>query len=105
MHISRDLKWNNHISEIGKKVSKRQYFLRQLKWAKIQPKDLLTFYLTGVRPVMEHACPVFNDSLPIYLKEDLENLQKGALRIICPELSYAEALFMQVLNICSREDN
>ena len=29
MHISRDLKWNKHISEIVKKVSKRLYFLRQ----------------------------------------------------------------------------
>ena len=75
MHISRDLKWNNHISEIVKKVSKRLYFLRQLKRAKIQPKDLLTFYLTCVQPVMEYAYPVFNDLLPIYLKEDLEKIQ------------------------------
>ena len=93
MHISRDLKWNNHILEIVKKVSKRLYFLRQLKRAKTQPKDLLTFYLTCVRPVMEYACPVYNDSLPIHLKEDLEKLQKRALRIIYPELSHAEALF------------
>ena len=57
--ISQDLEWNNHIAEIVKKVSKRLYFLRQLKRAKIHPKDLLTFYLTCVRPVMEYACLVF----------------------------------------------
>ena len=42
---------------------------------------------------MEYACLVFNDSLPIYLEENLEKLQKRALRIIYPGLSYAEALF------------
>lgn len=92
MNISQDLKWDIHISEIVKKVSSRLYFLRQLKRAKIQAKDLITFYLTCVRPVMEYACPVFHDSLPQYLSEDLEKLQKRALRIIYPALSYSEAL-------------
>ena len=55
-------------------------------------KDFITFYLTCVRPVAEYACPVFHDSLPQYLSQDLEKLQKRALRIIYPGLSYPEAL-------------
>ena len=90
--ISKDLKWNIHIVEIVKKASSRLYFLRQLKRAKINEKDLLTFYLTCVRPVTEYACPVFHNSLPLYLSEELEKLQKRALRIIYPTLSYPEAL-------------
>ena len=70
--ISKDLKWNTHISGIVKKVSTRLYFLCQLKRAKIHPSDLLTFYKTCVRPVMEYAYPVFHDSLPIYPSEELE---------------------------------
>ena len=92
MSISKDLKWNIHIVEIVKKASSRLYFLRQLKRAKINEKDLLTFYLTCVRPVTEYACPVFHNSLPLYLSEELEKLQKRALRIIYPTLSYPEAL-------------
>jgi hypothetical protein len=80
------------ISEIVKKVSTRLFFLCQLKRIKICTKDLLTFYLTCVLPVMEYACPVFHDSLPNYLCEDLEKLQKRALHIIFPTLPYAEAL-------------
>jgi hypothetical protein len=76
MRITNDLKWNTHISEIVKKVSTRLFFLCQLKRTKICTKDLLTFYLTCVRPVMEYACPVFHDSLPNYPCEDLEKLQK-----------------------------
>ena len=55
-------------------------------------KDFITFYLTCVRPVAEYACPVFHDSLPQNLSQDLEKLQKRALRIIYPGLSYPEAL-------------
>lgn len=35
LHVSQDLKWNYHIAEIVKKVSKRLYLLRQLKRVKI----------------------------------------------------------------------
>ena len=45
-----------------------------------------------MRPVAEYACPVFHDSLPQYLSQDLEKLQKRALRIIYPGLSYTETL-------------
>ena len=33
LQISCDLTWNNHVSEVVKKVNKRLYFLRQLKRA------------------------------------------------------------------------
>ena len=41
---------------------------------------------------MEYACPVFHDSLPVYLSNDLERIQKRAMRIIYPSTSYQEAL-------------
>ena len=48
-------------------------------------------YTTCIRPVLEYACPVFHHSLPQYLSNEMERLQKRALRIIQPDLSYAEA--------------
>ena len=92
LNISNDLKWNCHVSEIIRKVSARLYFLRQLKRAKVPPKELLTFYTTCVRPITEYACPVFHNGLPQYLSNDLEQLQKRALRIIYPQATYADAL-------------
>ena len=35
---------------------------------------------------------VWNFNSPDYLKEEIERIQKRALRIICPNLSYREAL-------------
>ena len=81
-NISCDLKWNAHLSEVLKKDTSRPYFLRQLKQSNIATKDLLSFYLVCVRPITEYACQVFHNALPQYLSEDLERLQKRALRII-----------------------
>ena len=92
LNITSDLKWNHHISEISRKVSKRLYFLKQLKRARVATKDLVIFYITCIRPTMEYACPVYHNSLPNYLSDELESLQKRAMRIIFPSLPYFEAL-------------
>ena len=74
------------------------YFLRQLKRAKVPANDLLSFYIICIRPVVECACPVYHTSLPQYLSDQLECLQKRALRIISTnDLSYRQAL--EVFNI------
>lgn len=90
--VSDNLRWNAHVESICKKAATRLYFLKQLKRAKVPPKDMLLFYTTCIRPVLEYACPVFHNSLPQYLSNEMERLQKRALRIIQPDLSYAEAL-------------
>ena len=67
-------------------------FPLHIETSKNSSKRLSTFYKICVRPVMEYACPVFLDSLPIYLSEELEKLKRRAFRIIYPTLSYEEAL-------------
>ena len=87
--ISNDLKWNVHVEMIGKKAVARLYFLRQLQRAKVPANDLLSFYITCIRPVAEYACSVFHTALPQYLSDQLERLQKRALRMISTnDLSY-----------------
>ena len=90
--FSVDLKWNAHVDEIVKKVNKRLYFLRQLKRAQVKSKELVLFYLSCIRSVMEYACALFHSSLPQYLSVDLERCQKRALRIMFPDKEYDEAL-------------
>jgi len=56
------------------------------------PEELMLFYITCIRSILEYACPVFHRALPGYLSEDLERLQKPALRIIYSSMSYNQAL-------------
>ena len=78
--------------ELVKKASCRLYLLRQLKRSQVTPEELILFYITCIRSNLEYAFPVFHRDLPGYLSEDLERLQKRALRIIYPGMSYNQAL-------------
>ena len=91
LNISSDLKWNVHVSELVRKVSTRLYFLRQLKKSHVATLESF-FYVTCIRSILECGSPVFHRAQPSYLSEDLERLQKRAMKIIYPQLSYAKAV-------------
>ena len=87
--ISNVLKWNAHVTESIKKCNKRLYFLILQKRAGVCRKDIVNFYCTVIKPVLDYCSPIFYHSLPEYLSEDLERVQKRALTIISPEQSYS----------------
>ena len=97
--ISKNLTWNMHIDQIIKKASKRMYFLIQLKRANAARHELILFYTSRIRSVMNYASPRFSTPYHFYLKKDLENVEKRALSIICPGLAYRKAL--ELSNIMS----
>ena len=101
LHVSCDLKWNFHINEVIKKARKRLYCLSQLKRSGLGTSELVQFFRTCVRPITEYACPVFHDSLPAYLSQDLEAVQKRAMRMIFPFCPYEEALAQSKLGTLS----
>ena len=43
--VANDLTWNDHVTEITKKASKRVYFLTQVKRAGVPKQDLALFYV------------------------------------------------------------
>ena len=53
--------------------------------------ELLAFYCSVIRSVLEFSCQLFHRRLPKYLSDDIECNQKRAMRIIFPSLSYCEA--------------
>ena len=90
--ITSTLKWNKHVNNIISKSSKRIYLLVQLKRAKVPNKEIVNFYTICIRPILEYASTVFHYSLPKYLSDELERVQKRALRIVYPSKHYNEAL-------------
>ena len=66
--------------------------LRELKRAGVSCNDLVLFYCSAIRSVLEYACMLFHRSLPRYLSEDLELIQKRAMRIILPDYKCRDAL-------------
>ena len=67
--IANNLTWNDHVTEIIKKASKRLYFLTQLKRAGVPKQELALFYVSCVRSVIDYAAPVFfNTSILLYMR-------------------------------------
>ena len=60
--------------------------------AKVARTDIGLFYFSCFRSIMGYALPAFHFSLHKYLMQELERVQKRTMSIICPGVSYHEAL-------------
>ena len=65
--------------------------LRPLKKGGVDAEDIVAVYCSLVRPILEYASVCFSN-VPKYLPIALERVQKRALAIIFPDLSYKNAL-------------
>ena len=78
------------------------FFLILLKRTKVPARDIISFYLTCIRPVLEYCDPLYHHALPDYLSNGIERVQKRALSIISPGLSYLDNL--SLFNLKSLKD-
>ena len=99
--VTKDLKWNDHVEKIVNKASQRIYLLKQLRRFGLDAGDLKCFYVASIRSILGYSCQVFHYGLPQYLSDVIERIQKRALRIIYPQLSYQDALDMLELQTLS----
>ena len=83
------LKWNEHIDSVVSKASKRLYIIRTLRRSGVPAEDLLEIYFAIIRSVLEYCCVVWHNTLPSYLANQFERVQKRALRIILPDTPIA----------------
>jgi hypothetical protein len=88
--LQNDLKWNAHVDAITSKASKRLHILRVLRNSGVSAHDLLTIYISIIRS--EYCCAAWNTSIPSYLSDKIERVQRRALRILYPNMSYSSAL-------------
>ena len=78
--ISKDLKWNTHVSNVCTKTNRTLGFLRHNLWS--CPQDVKeTVYKGLVRPILEYGSPVW-DSHGIVVQEELEKFQNRAARFV-----------------------
>ena len=63
--VTHKVTWNDSTTYICSKTSKRFYHLKQLRRGGLDSVDLLAFYGSVIRPVLEYAYPVLYTSLAI----------------------------------------
>ncbi len=104
--LSSDLSWGPHVSYMLQKISKRYYIIFQLAKIGIVHHEIVMIYCAIIRSVLEYACAVWHSGLTITQSDDIERVQKRCMRIIYPELSYNDALFVAGLDkLCVRREN
>ena len=90
--IRDDLKWNTHVDAITSKAGKRIHMLSQMKKAGVPVTDITQMYCAKIRPLLEYACQAWHPGLTDYLSTDIERIQKRAMWITYPNLTYDVAL-------------
>ena len=91
-----------HVDEITAKANQCVFWLSRLKRAGVPPDDLIMIYKSVVRPVLEYASAVWHPVLTNYLSQELESVQRGALRIVYPDCPYNVALETASLQTLSK---
>lgn len=99
--FSSDMTWKAHIDHIYSKASPRLYYLRQLRRCKLSNADLLMFYRSVIRPLLEYSCPAWHTGITKQDSEHLEHIQKGAMTVIHPGIPYENALTLSNLETLS----
>ena len=92
--ISNDLKWTKNTHNIVKRANARMQLLRKISNFGASYDDLKNIYILYIRSLLEQSCTVWHSGLSDENKEDLERVQKSALKLILKEnyKSYENAL-------------
>ena len=80
--ITDDLKWDANTEMIVKKANTRMELLRKVASFNPSIADKRTLYILYVRSILEQSCVVWNSSLTAENSNNLERVQKAAVRII-----------------------
>ena len=91
--IASDMTWSLHVEDVIAKSSRALYMLYILKRFRPQQEYMVKVYTTYIRPLLEYCAPVFHASLTAKQAQQLERIQKRALKIIAGyDTSYQQIL-------------
>lgn len=83
--ISEDLSWYRNTTEMCLKAYARMSLITKLKYVGVKKDDLIDVYKLFIRSLLEYCCVVFHSTLTLENIQDLERIQKTALRVIFGE--------------------
>ena len=102
--LSDDLKWDKNTENIVKKANKRMELLRKISPFGVNWEEMKNIYILYIRSLLEQSCTVWHSSLTDENSEDLERVQKSALKIILQENYKSYELALEVLDLESLKE-
>ena len=83
--LTNDLRWDKNTNNIAKKSYARMELLRKLAGFSAPIKDMKQIYIVYIRSLLEQSSNVWHSGLTNENENDLERVQKVALKIILKE--------------------
>ena len=80
--LTLDMKPHKHVEYLLEICYKRLWAISKLKRARVPDQDILKFFFVKIRSVLESNAPVFHSMLTQDDSNDIERVQKIALRVI-----------------------
>ena len=92
--ITDDLKWHRNTESIVKRANARMRILHKISEFSAPVEDMVTIYVSYIRSLLEQSCTVWHSGLTVENCQDLERVQKSALRLILKDdyHNYEQAL-------------
>ena len=107
-YITNDLKWDLNTANLVKKSNARMQLLRKVASFGTPVADLKDIYILFIRSILEQSATVWHSSITADNENDLERVQKSAVKIILNEkyTSYEQGLAKLGLDtLKSRREN
>ena len=99
VQVTDDHKWNRHTEILVKKANQRMQILRKASEFTYNLKDRRQIYILYVRSILEQSCVVWNSSLSEENIEDLERVQKAAVRVMLGQKYTKYEDRLEILNL------
>ena len=92
--INDSLTWDDNTKYLVQRANSRLRLLHKLVSFSVPIDDLINIYVLYVRSILEQSCQVWHSSLTLENANDLERIQKNALKIILQDEyeNYSNAL-------------
>ena len=92
--ISDDMKWDKNTDFLVKKANARMELLRKVASFETSIDEKKNIYILYIRSILEQSCVVWHSSLTAENSDNLERIQKSAVKIILGKQykTYEEAL-------------
>ena len=93
IELTTDLRWSENTKSIYRRAMSKMWLLRRMKLMHLEPKIILDFYLKEIRVLTEQGVIIWNSGLTKGQINEIEKIQKVALKIILGSqyYSYKEA--------------
>ena len=82
LSMNNQLTWYNNTEKITQKANTRMIILHKLYEFNIPMEEMVNIYILFIRSVVEYACVVWHSSISSEESNNIERVQKTALRII-----------------------